>query len=399
MTKFSLSFTLSALLASFASAQQTLTFGVTPGQTTTGGGSLGVVVGGHGTTPISVPPGTSSLGVANAMAAALLAGGFTVQQNGTEVTVTSGPGGAPLQNGGGIGSTDPGITGIKAKVHKAPPGAPPGANPPGNKVNGGAVKKAAGAGQAQGPGTIQIDVEVMKLIGGVWTLMWIQVQIPVQPGDDAQAVNNRVRQQLENQGLKVNDITLPPSIQPITPIPCMGIDRTLDGFPVEMVQMQLSGSALQLWPEFYVGAGQFPIGGPTDYDTGLDPFGVEAPLFLEYNGDSFPGGFGTFDCFVQPGTIGSFMIGFGNAQAPWQAQVIPLPFIGPDFYSLLDPFSSVSLLSFPDPLGHMQLPLTLPPDPTLGGMTLMLQGLTIDPGQANPAGSVHRSNGLRLAIE
>ena len=91
-----------------AIAQNEITFGIEPGQATTGSsstggaGSLGVTVGGFGTIPVNVPPGTDSAGIASATAAALTRAGFTVNQNGLDVTVTAGPGGAPLQFGGGI---------------------------------------------------------------------------------------------------------------------------------------------------------------------------------------------------------------------------------------------------------------------------------------------------------
>lgn len=392
MNQFATKIALSALLSTFAAAQgQTLTFGVNPGQTTTGSGTIGVTV--------NVPGGTSSAGVTTALANALTGQGYTVQQNGTEITVTSGPGGAPLQNGGGIGSTDPGVNGVRATVHKAPPQGPgPNPNPPGNKVNGGKVPKARGGGQAQGPGSIQVDVEVQKLVNGQWTLMWIQVVVPIQPGDDANAINQRVRQQLENQGFKVNDVTLPPVVQPITPVPCIGLDRTFNGESVQSIQFDFFGSAQNFFPESWAGAGQFPISGVTDWDIGLRPDGSESPYFIEYNGSHQPGGNGFFAAFVQPGTVGAFQIGFGSSLDPWNPLAIPLPLVGPDFYSVLDPFSSLSQLAFPDPLGLMQMPLVIPPDPQLQGLELQLQGLTIDPAQPNVPGSVERTQGLLVAI-
>lgn len=394
-----LSFFLSALLPAFAAAQgQTLTFGVKPGQTTNGNGQLGVTVGGFGTVPINVPTGTSSQGIANAMAAALQGQGFAVQQNGTDVTVTSGPGGAPLHNGGGIGSTDSGITGVKATVHKAPPAGPgPNPNPPGNKVNGGKVPKARGPGQAQGPGSVQIDAEVLKFVNGQWQLMWIQVVVPVMQGDDADAINQRARQQLENAGFKVNDVTLPPVIQPITPVPCIGIDRMQDGDTVQSIVLDLQGSAFDFYDEYWAGAGQFPISGPTDWDIGLRADGSEGPYFLEFHGTSNPGGGGIVDAFVTPGTIGVFQLGLGSGLQPWNPLWIPIPQIGPDFYSLLDPLAP-TVLGIPDPLGQMSYPMPIPPVPSLQGLQLQLQAVTLDPGVPNVFHSVERSHGLGITI-
>lgn len=394
---------LGLLIGGTAVAQNHLTLGISPGQTTTGTssngspGGIGVTVGGFGSFPVNVPPGTGSTGIATAAAAELTAQGFTVTQNGSEITITSGPGGAPLLYGGGIGSTDTGVNGVKAKVAKAPGPAMP--IPQAQKNNGGKMGKANPQKQAQGPGSIQVDVEVLKFIGGQWVLMWIQVVVQVQPGDTGQTINNRVRQQLQAQGMIVNDITLPPSVAPITPVPpgCFGMDRTDDGGKVQGLWCHLFGGALDLFDSVDAGAGQVPHGGATEYDRSIDQNGQETEDFLIFQGQPSPGLGGAFDAFVVPNRFGIFVLGQGPG-GDLQAPMIQLPFIGPGFEMPLDPFGALLVGGISDPLGHMGMQLPIPPDPNLVGFELQLAAVTLDPFGSSLFDGARRTNGLTVRL-
>lgn len=385
------------LFAAAAAAQgQTLTFGVSPGQSTTGAasgggaGQLGVVIGGYGTVPVSVPPGTSSAGVASAIASALQAQGFAATQNGTDVTVTAGPGGAPLTQGGGIGSTDTGITGVRAKVD---PGAAPGL-----KQNGVNMPKAPPGAQANQPGSIQVDVEVLKLIGGVWTPLHIQVVVPVQPGDDGDAVNARVKQQLEAQGLRVQDIQLPSNVAPITPSPSFGLDRTDDGGKVQGVEVQPQGGGKQVMPKNQAGAGQVPAFGATDYDRSLFTDGFESGDSSAWTGDARIGQGGALESSTAPNQFGLWVVTPGQATPQFQAPIVPLPIVSPGMYLPLDPLAALLLFDVTSPLGTMQLPLPIPPEPLLVGMQLQAVVLTLDPFAPDLFGSMQRTNGVVVRI-
>ncbi len=394
--------TLGLSLVGTAAAQGNhLTFGVQPGQTTTGTasngspGGLGVTIGGYGTTPINVPPGTDSAGIATAAAAALQAQGFTVTQNGTEITVTSGPGGAPLMHGGGIGSTDTGITGVKAEVEPAPGGGPAGG--PAVKKNGGQVQKANPQKQAQQPGQIQVDVEVQKLVNGVWTLMWIQVVVPVMPGDTGQTINDRVRQQLEQQGLIVNDITLPTSVAAITLAPCFVRHPTSSGGKVQGVSVGASGGAKQVLDTVGAGVGQAPDVGATDYDRSIDRNGQETGDFAFFLGDPTVGQGGGLEMVSEPNRFGLFVVGHGPGGL-LQAPEVPLPFVGPGFTMPLDPFGALLFGGITDPLGQMSLPLPIPPDPNLAGFELHTAGMVLDPFAPGLFDGARRTNGVTLRV-
>lgn len=388
---------LTGLFAAALAAQgQTLTFGVSPGQTTTGSasgggpGNLGVAIGGFGTIPVAVPPGTSSTGVASAMAAALTANGFTAVQNGTEVTVTAGPGGAPLTQGGGIGSTDTGITGVRAKVAR---GAPPGL-----KQNGVNLPKPAPGAVAAQVGSIQIDVEVWRRINGVWTLQWIQVVVPVQAGDSAATVAARARQRLEAQGLHVNEVQLPSSVAPITPMPSFCLDRTTDGGKVQGVVAQPLGGAASLFPRVGAGAAQVPAFGATAFDVPLFADGFESGDRSCWQGPlPTPGASGLLQAFLTPNQFGLWAINVGQAQPLFQPIVTPLPFVGPNFWMSLDLTAPLLLADITSPLGLMQLPLMIPPSPPLG-LELQFQALTLDPSAPDLFGSMRRSEGVVLRV-
>jgi len=394
---------LGLLISGTAAAQNHITIGISPGQTTTGTasngspGGIGVTIGGYGNFPVNVPPGTGSVGIATAAANELTANGFTVVQNGSEIKVTSGPGGAPLLHGGGIGSTDSGVNGVKAKVEKAPGPAMP--IPQAQKNNGAKMGKANPQAQAQGPGQIQVDVEVLKLINGQWVLMWIQVVVQIQPGDDGQTINNRVRQQLEAQGFKVNDITLPPSVAPITPIPpgCFSLDRMDDGSKVQGLWYHLFGGALDVFDGVDAGAGQVPQGGAAEYDRSIDQNGQETEDFLIFEGQPVPGQGGDFNAFVAPNQFGLFVLTPGPG-GDLQAPMVPLPFIGPGFEMPLDPFGAHMVGGISDPLGHMGMQLPIPPTPMLVGFELQLTAVTLDPFAPSLFEGAKRTNGLTVRI-
>ena len=405
MTNFrnALTLSLGLLIGGTAVAQNHITIGVTPGQTTSGtssnggAGGIGVTIGGYGNTPVNVPAGTDSAGIATAAAAALTAQGFAVTQNGTEITVTSGPGGAPLMHGGGIGSTDTGITGVRAKVEKAPGPALP--VPQAQKNNGGNVRKANPQKQAQGPGHIQVDVEVLRFLNGQWVLLWIQVVVQVMPGDDGQTINNRVRQQLRAQGMIVNDITLPPSVAPITPMPqgCFGMDRTDDGGKVQGVLVDWFGGAKDLLDVSEAGAGQTPDAGATEYDRSIDQNGQESEDFMVFQGDATPGQGGVFDAFVAPNQFSIWVIGNGPG-GQLQAPLVPLPMIGFGFDLPVDPFGALLIGGISDPLGTMHLPLPIPPNPMLAGFELQLTAMTLDPFAPTLFDGARRTNGVTVRI-
>lgn len=392
------------MTSSVALSQNHLTFGVSPGQNTTGTASngspagIGVTIGGYGTTPVNVPAGTDSTGIATAAAAALTNQGFTVVQNGSEITVTSGPGGAPLMHGGGIGSTDTGITGVGAKVEKAP-NPNPGPAPQAQKNNGGQVRKANPQQQAQANGHIQVDVEVRKFINGQWTLLWIQVVVPVMPGDTGQTINQRVRNQLTAQGLIVNDITLPPSVAPITPIPpgCFGMDRTTDGGKVQTVVLELFGGALDVMPIVEAGAGQTPESGAAEYDRSIDENGDETEDFAVFQGEAVVGIGGVLDAFVAPNQFGIWVIG-GGPGGELQAPLLPMPVIGPGFDLPIDPLGVVLVGGISDPLGHLPMQLPIPPNPNLGGLELQTIALTLDPWGQTLFDGAKRTNALTIRI-
>jgi hypothetical protein len=388
-------------LTGSALAQNHITVGVTPGQTTTGSGSIGVTVGGHGTVPVNVPAGTGSLGIATATANALTAQGFTVTQNGTDVTITAGPGGAPLMHGGGIGSTDGGVTGVKCKVQKAPgggggPGGGPGANAQRNV--GGQVRQANPNGQAQSTGSLQVDVEVIKVVNGVPTLLWVQVVVPVFAGDDGQAINDRARQMMQQQGLIVNDLTLPPAVAPITPIPpaAFGIDRTVDGGKVQGVQVEATGGAKDVFDATEAGAARTPDTGAAEYDRSIDENGQDTGDFAVFQGLPILGQGGVIEAFTAPNQFGIFALQFGPGGL-LQAPNVPLPF-GPGFYMPLDPFGAQLHATITDPLGQMQMPLPIPPMPQLVGLELQTAALTLDPTGQTLFDGVKRTNALTIRV-
>jgi len=382
-----------------AIAQNHITVGIKPGQSTTGTGSIGVTVGGHGTVPVHVPPGTGSLGIATAAANALTAQGFTVTQNGTEVKITSGPGGAPLMHGGGIGSTDDGITGVKCKVEKAPPaGGGGGPGPNAQRNHGGQVRAANPNGQVQSTGCLQVDVEVIKIVNGVPTLLWIQVVVPVFPGDDGNAVNDRVRQMMMQQGLIVNDITLPPAVAPITPIPplAFGIDRTADGGKVQGVEVEAHGGAKDVFDATEAGAARTPDAGAAEYDRSIDENGQETEDFAVFQGQALIGQGGVIDAFTAPNQFGIFAMQYGPGGL-LQAPNVPLPF-GPGFYMPLDPLGALLHGTVSDPLGQMHLPLPIPPAPQLVGLELHAAALTLDPFGQTLFDGVKRTNALTIRV-
>lgn len=376
-----------------------ITFGVDPGQSTTGGGSLAVTVGGHATIPVDVPPGTDSAGIAAATAAALQANGFTATQNGTEVTVTSGPGGAPLKFGGGIGSTDPGITGVETNVTNAPPaggGAPVGG--PAGKQNGGQMNQANPNAQAQGPGSVQVDVEVTRFVDGSWVTLWLQVDVPIQPGDSGDTINSRLRVELALQGLFVQEITLPPIIAPMTPSASLCMDRTFDGGKVTGIGVELFGSGFDMFGNCFASCGLSPLTGVCEYDRAMWQDGTESTDFAIYQGHPGIGESGAFVAFTQPDQLGLWLIapGFGGPQI--QAPIVPLPFIDPNFYLPLDPFALDIHVGFTGPLGEMQLPLPIPNDPLLAGLELHVQAMTLDPLTPSLWQNAARTNPLSLRV-
>ncbi|MCB9876869.1 MAG: hypothetical protein H6835_04620 [Planctomycetes bacterium] len=399
-----------ALCATANAQGNAVTIGIQPGQSTTGTasdgspGGIGITIGGFGNTPVVVPPGTDSMGIATAATAALAAQGFTVVQNGTDVIVTAGPGGAPLQSGGGIGSTDTGINGVKAKVTPpAGPGGPgggPGGGGPGpnaGKQNGGQVQKANPQKFANSSGSIQVDVEVLKFVNGTWTLLWIQVVVPVFAGDTGQAVNDRVRQQLQGQGLIVSDLTLPPVVAPMTS-GSFGMDRTQDGGRVQGVGFAAGGGARDVLDGSEAGAGQVPQQGATEYDRSIDENGDATTDWFRFAGDATVGGGGVLDAHVLPGQFGLWAITPGPGGLGLGAPLIPAPFLHPGFDLPIDPLAALLLPGISDPLGGMQLPLPIPPDPALGGAELLMTALTIDPFGASLFDGVRRTNGVTLRI-
>ena len=227
--------------------------------------------------------------------------------------------------------------------------------------------------------------------------MWIQVVVQIQPGDDGAAINARLRAQFLAQGLLVNDITLPPSVAPITPVPCFGLDRTQDGGKVQGVRVQQQGGANQVMDGVGVGAGQTPDQGASEYDRSIDQNGDETEDFAVFSGDAIPGLGGVLDAFVAPNQFGIWVIGNGPGGL-LQAPELPLPFIGPGFTMPLDPLGALLVGGISDPLGHMQLPLPIPPSPGLSGLELQLSALTLEPLAPSLFEGAKRTNGLSVRI-
>ena len=92
---------------------------------TDGASRTGVRVGGK-TVMIETRSGDSPATCASKLDAALKKAGFkTKKASSTVVCVEAGPGGVPLTSGGGIGTTDTGLTGIDVSVMKPPANNPP----------------------------------------------------------------------------------------------------------------------------------------------------------------------------------------------------------------------------------------------------------------------------------
>jgi hypothetical protein len=355
------------LTATLAAQGQVLTFTIPGGQTTTGAaagggpGQIGVAIGGHGTIPVGVPPGTGSAGVATALAGALASRGFNVQQNGDAVTVLQGPGGTPLRQGGGIGSTDTGVVSVRARVE---PNAPPGL-----KANGVAVPKAQPGQVAAQNGQVQVDAEVMRRENGQWVPAHVQVVVPVQQGDTAEQVNQRARQALEAQGFRVTDVEVPKVLAPREIIGAFQLDRTADSSRVQDVRLTVSpglsffgGSSLRVASSVTIGAADFGEGF-VDLPTVRVPYlwwtGPDLSLGGTLNGQ-FPG----------PGLPGVLFVSPYPTFPP-----LPLPFFGPDAFLFIDPLAMLSLPMTTGPLGGFQLPIP----PLTGGLDLAWQAVVVTP--------------------
>lgn len=358
-----------AVAPGLRSQGQALRFEIPAGQTASGKASdasastVGVTVGGHGTVTTSVPKGSSSKVVCDAIVAALRAKGFKVTRGGaTDFCVEAGPGGKPIEKGGGIGGTDTGITKVDAELKQLGPKRQV-------KRGGGQIPKVQpkqANARASTNGSIQVDVQVETIVNGKKQLIHVQVVVPIQKGDSAQDIEERARKQLESKGLHPRDVQVPSNLDGRTLMPCFGLDFFGAGDPVLALRIE----ALQLPPEFFL---------PTQTWMGVTPpFGIAAEGFgsqerdpWHYCSDPYLGA--ALQIWIDVGpvpAVGGFFLGGQRAEIPL------LPF-GPDAFLLVDPLATFLPLPLPAN-GRMQMQLPLPPDPSLAGIELYTQGLALD---------------------
>ncbi len=384
-----LSLTLAAGFALPLAAQgQTLRFCFTNGAVTnvdsTGQPSrIGVRIGGYPTVFITPTAGDGPTELAQRLATELQNRGFTFQlEAGGCVCVSGGPGGAALTHGGGIGSTDTGVTGIRSQIVKKPFVPPP---PPPVKNNGVKVPKAKPQVVAPHPGQIQIDVEVEKTVNGQRVLITVQLVVHVDQNDTKQQIDQKIRQAIETAGLKPKSVSVPDPLGPQNFHEAFCIDRDVDGDPVKGVTCSDPQGLGVL--DFGVSAGDDAALGTTDFGQGFLP-GMNPDDLAWIDGGWYPG-LG----FPYPITIDS---GLPNAPgglfvSPFE-QPLPLLFLDPLAWAYPDLGASVFLPGMCDPLGAMQFALPIPPDPALSGLELFMQGVVVDP----VAPALHLTQGLRV---
>jgi len=365
MSRFRLLLLVSSLpllvASTWAQGGQRVSFTFPPGQTTTGNGQVGVQVGGQ-TVLVGVPPGTGSTGLTQAVEDGLRSRGFAVERPGPNtVTVTAGPGGAPLTTGGGMGSTDSGIQGVRTGVE-------PNAAPP-VKQAGGAIPVPPGNQPCPRAGTIVVTAETERVVNGQRERIPVHVQIPLNQGETPEQVKQRVRQMLESQGFKVEDVEVPSNLDRRIQLPGLGMDHMQDGRRVQAVDFSHNIPPeflpLELW------GGMQPLFGGASYGLGDSLPDGKAPFLhlpiVPQVGGPFPL---TLHGQLQ-GVSDIVFLSFGPAGFP-----IPLQ---PTSFLLIDPLVLLPFPGITDPLGLHPVPLVIPPEPALHGLDLYFQAVVIGP--------------------
>jgi hypothetical protein len=352
--------------------------GPTTGKDSTGGTSkTGVMVSGMGNTIVEPGAGATNEGVADAIDAALKAKGYkTSRPNKNEVKVEAGPGGKPITGGGGVGDTDTGLAGVNVKILK------PAVPAPKVKPAGCAIPKFFKGLRARLGGIVQWLIDVVDQNGN---RRQVPLQLPVQPNDSTDALNQRMQQMLQQAGFHLTTCFYPSVFDPQQRLECWQLDRTRAGMvidhitvqglvPIEILAMELVG-------------GMTPIQGAVDYGQGVANGLPFAPWLR-------PG--------LQPPAIGSFFDVFAEVGLPSQPATLllgaskwdlPLQFLGPDAHLLVGLQPALWLPGATDAFGVMRTTLPIPPDPRLESLQLYFQAIPVTPQQ-----SIGLSDGLEIVI-
>ncbi len=280
-------------------------------------------------------------------------------------------------------STDSGMRGPWGKIVRKPLLPAPPVPPPVRKAvkGNGVVFPVPLPAPATVGGSIQIEVTLIGPNGG---LINVSVQVQVNQGDTQQQIDQKIKQALDNQGLRVRDVQIPTPLGPNNFQTCYGIDRTFGG--EEVIGIGFDQDQLFL-PEF-VGVGLFVEAGATEFGDPFMPPGLMLPPLLLEIPDQVQIG-STFHFQVEnglPGLPGGLAISGVLAPLELLAFGIPDMWLYPGLPVTLVP------LGF-DPLGNGQVPLPVPPDPSLVGVELFSQAFVFD-----TSGVPLLSNGLQLKV-
>ena len=329
-----------------------------------GKSKVGISIGGFGSHFVSVPVGTTSEGLSSAFEKSLKAKGFGVKRaDKTTICIVSGPGGKPLTKGGGMGSTDSGITSLRSQLC---PQAPQGV-----KARGANLPKAKKNAVASKSGKVQIDATVLKKVGGKIVQQHVQVQVPIQKGEKAADVDKKVRKALEKTGFHVQEVEMPSALDEKILVPSFGVDQMQDGSPLQGI-----GFGGQLPPDFYpldLGAGRTPAFGTTNQGFGQGTLPFPTPFSGSYGEPSVGQPFPFFHAFPGLASLpGAFLLG----TRPLELRIDALT---PGFDLLVDPGQALFLLAPLDLAGRMNVQIPIPQKPGLRGLTLMTQGFVLEP--------------------
>lgn len=350
-----------------AEAGQRARVEVPKGQTATGktsdnaSSTVSVNVAGHALATIEPKQGDSSKDIVDKLVKALTDKGYKVTRDGDHAFfIDEAPGGKAVGKGGGIGTTDTGLNGLRLKIVS---------DAPGLKKNGGAVPKPKAKqpnARASKKGHVQIDATVEQIINGKKVLVPVQVVVPIEIGDSEADIEKRAKDSLRKGGHEPRDVELPSNLDGRTLIPCLGLDRMQNGDPILELHIDVLMPPEFLMPlELFVG--MTPVLGITNEGSGSQP---REPWI--YGSDPYLGQ--PWRVYVEVGDPNVF----GGLFLSPQPALIPIQSLGPDAFWLIDPLPQIFLPLPPPIAGQLGRQFLLPPDPQLQGADLMLQSLVLD---------------------